>query len=358
LTDSDLISFSELTVLGIDLASKSWSDNGSAILSFTAGTEPVWTACRIEAILWPDMPLSPETLAKEIDQFMLTTRCHAVSIDGPQGWKDPLATQRPQNRRLCESEAQTPGKTRVMGVVVPHTYTPWVTFCIAVFDALLDRPHVILVNDSERVRLDLPPVGSYYLLECFPTLTWRTSGLKLLPGHSNASPDIVESFALMLRERFGLPMTAITRGHDHLQAVVAALPAAALLGGPCDAVPRGEPGHEEPGSANTPAHRVEGLIWDAVPRGSANSALVGKTKYIVPIGYVPKRRSAPAKQHIPRVLRECLCGCRGIPKRGRFLQGHDMKLKSALIHRIKHGDESARDELRQLGWERFAPTRE
>lgn len=355
------VSANELTVLGIDLASRSWRDVGSAILSFTSGNEPAWTVCRTNVIAWPNTPLFPEAIAREIDRFVLKTGVSAVSIDGPQGWRDPHAVPRAGVGRLCEYEVRAQGKARLFGMVTPHTFTSWFTFSIAVFHTLLNHSHVVLANDRERFRLEAPPPGHYYLLECLPTSIWRTSGLTPLPGHANASPDIVESCALILRERFELPMTAVTREHDHLQAVVAALPAAALLGGPCEAVPRGEAAHDEPATARTPEHRVEGLIWDARPYGSANIPLSKEDHGSRHRGRTSNGSEASSPMmtegysHPPH---ECMCGCGGRPKGGRFLRGHDAKLKSALLRRIAQGDESARDGLRQLGWERFAPKRE
>ena len=64
---------------------------------------------------------------------------------------------------------------------------------------------------------------------------------------------------MRLVDAYSLPSGAITRNHDHLQAVVAALPAAGLLGGPAQAVARGEPARQ------TDKALVEGLIWDAAP---------------------------------------------------------------------------------------------
>jgi hypothetical protein len=74
--------------------------------------------------------------------------------------------------------------------------------------------------------------------------------------------------ARALWERYGLPDWIGLDHHDHLQAVVAALSAAALLGGPCLAIPRGEAAHVLAASA-VPAYVVEGLIWDAKPLAGA-----------------------------------------------------------------------------------------
>ena len=60
-------------------------------------------------------------------------------------------------------------------------------------------------------------------------------------------------------EVYSLPSSAITRNHDHLQAVVAALPAIGLLGGPARVHARGEAARLVDGVL------VEGFIWDAAP---------------------------------------------------------------------------------------------
>src|SRR6266446_7613258 len=47
---------------------------------------------------------------------------------------------------------------------------------------------------------------------------------------------------------------------------------------------------------------------------------------------------------------ECLCGCGGRTKGGRFLPGHDAKLKKALIAEARAGKKRARNKLEKLGW--------
>lgn len=49
----------------------------------------------------------------------------------------------------------------------------------------------------------------------------------------------------------------------------------------------------------------------------------------------------------------CLCGCGAFPKsrRGRWLQGHDAKHKSQLLHQVRHyADWGAADELIRRKW--------
>lgn len=350
----------ERVVVGIDLASRTWGDVGSAILSFTVGANEGWQRCHTDVIRWPDGPLTPPALVASLDQFARGVGACAVSIDGPQGWRDPHAAPRKGAGRRCEYEARTPGKTGVFGQVFPGTYLGWVAFSIAVFDGLLALPHVTLVNDPAAIRLDPLPARHYYVLECFPTSTWRTSGMVSLPGHQKAPPPIVRAYAEALQQRYRMPPTMLTDRHDHLQAVVAALPAAGLLGGPCTVVARGEPAGDMPAGPASAEHRIEGLIWDAAPTGEdpaatttpgriAGSSAVGAEPHTV-AGRDPAGRNARSAQSGVQVTRECLCGCGGTPRRGQFLPGHDAKLKSALHRRARGGDIAALEELERRGW--------
>jgi hypothetical protein len=140
----------------------------------------------------------------------------------------------------------------------------WITFCIEVFALLVRRPTVTLVNTPDFHALPHPAAGHYYVLECFPTSTWRTAALPTLPGKSRCTPATITAHATALRDRFNLPEFT-TQDHDDLQAIVAALPAAGLLGAPCQAIARGVPGQPCSPNINQPTHWVEGLIWDAIP---------------------------------------------------------------------------------------------
>lgn len=50
--------------------------------------------------------------------------------------------------------------------------------------------------------------------------------------------------------------------------------------------------------------------------------------------------------------RDCECACGGKTRGGRFIPGHDAKLKSVLLKKSAGGDTAATDELRRRGWER------
>lgn len=242
-------------VLGIDLACRTWNDIGSALIRFD---DRHFMETVPGAIGWPREDLTPAAVARTVDAFARRHDVMAVSMDGPQGWRDPAApAHRPGVGRASEYATRTPGKTGPQGVAFPSTFLRWIRFSIDVFDALLRHSDVALVNHGpEDVH---PRSAGYWLTECFPTSTWRTSGLDPLPGHRRAPPDVVERFARRLAGAFVLPASAVTRDHDDLQAVVAALPAVGLLGGPAKAYARGEPARSVGGVL------VEGFIWDAAP---------------------------------------------------------------------------------------------
>lgn len=258
-----------LRVGGLDLASRSWGANGTAQIAFETGMPAAWVSCDVDTVRWPSgRTLTPQELAGVIDRWALDSALAAVAIDGPQAWRDPDAESRPGVGRWCELEARTPGKTGRFGQCFPATYTAWVQFSIEVFELLLRRPHVISVDNSVPTPREPPSPGRYYVLECFPTSTWRASGLLPLPGHAKADASRVRASAATLWRRFGLPDWRELDHHDHLQAVVAAVAAAAVVGGPARALPRGLPlrrASSRPGQ--WPEHWIEGTIWDARPAG-------------------------------------------------------------------------------------------
>lgn len=259
-------------VLGIDLASKSWTDTGSAVLSFQAGDSPAWESIDYGCIAWPKLEVAPKAMADVIDKFARKNSVHAVSMDGPQGWREPEAGDRKGVGRWCEYEAKCQGKTgRIDGQCFPNQQRSWMAFCIEVFGELIRTGRAEPVNEPEARALEPLGGGRYWLLECNPTSIWKTSGLKPLPGKRKVgkNPEEMASWARVLGERYGIPGLEKWQGsHDDLQAVVAALPGASLLGGPCKPHSRGKSGWQVESKGNAPRHRVEGLIWDCAPEGS------------------------------------------------------------------------------------------
>jgi hypothetical protein len=244
-----------ISVLGVDLSSKEWSSNGTAVLSFEDGA---WGAVNVAPVTWPSAAISPLALAGAIDDFAMQQGISAISLDGPQAWRDPAAAIDKQGHgRACEKGARTPAKTGPKGIVKPSTQVGWVTFAIAVFDSLLARRHVRLANNPAGLASP-PEQGTYYVLECFPTSTWKASGLTPLPG-KRRRPGLAR-YVDSLCALYGLPRSAALTSHDDLQAIVAGLPAAALLGAPARAIAHGRP------AWRIDDDWIEGLIWDAQPR--------------------------------------------------------------------------------------------
>ena len=202
----------------------------------------------VDVVPWPETgrPSAAE-LARAIDGFARANEIRAVSIDGPQAWRDPRRPPSEGVGRACERATRTPGKTGA-GRTFPENYLAWTTLSLELFAALRALPGVE-VADSEDAR-----AASYLVLECFPTSTWRSLGLTPLPAKARR-PDLAR-WRAALRERIALEIPA-DASHDELQAVLAALPAAALLGGPLRAVAHGVP------SSSVDGVSVEGLIWDA-----------------------------------------------------------------------------------------------
>lgn len=253
-----------LTVLGIDLASATWRDNGSAQLVIDSDAVRRVTP---GAIAWPDRPLSPDALADAIDTHMRGRGICAVALDGPQGWRDPETPDGTRGvGRRCELACQTQGKTGPYGVTYPRTQRRWIEFSIAVFDSLLARPGVVLVNAGPVS----PPSDGYLVLECFPTSAWRSSGITPLPG--KARRPRLSPYADALSRAYALPPFEVT-SHDDLQAVVAALCAAGVVGGPLTAHARGRAAFSSVHPDGV-GRRVEGIIWDVEPTGGPANEMV------------------------------------------------------------------------------------
>lgn len=248
--------------LGIDVASAEWSANGSALIEIDPGSR-AFTRVATGVIEWPAGPLTPAHLADAIDACARAGGIGAVGLDGPQGFRDPeTPAGTPGVGRRCEYACKTQGKTGVHPVTYPGNQRAWMEFCVELFDELLAKPGVVLANAPASV----PPDRGYLLLEVFPTSTWRKAGLTPLPGKGK-HPGL-KSFTAALSRAFQLPefTPSTPKTHDDLQAVVAALPAAVLLGGSGVAIPSGVSatlGLDADGRSR----RHEGYIWDATPPG-------------------------------------------------------------------------------------------
>ena len=227
-----------LTVLGVDLASARWQDNGVAKLTFRVdGDGAAWVGARLGASR-PTGAVTATKVAQWIDSLARGSSA-AVSLDGPQGWRSPTTpvSARGVGRR-SDLAARTQGKCGVRGTCFPGTQLRWFTFSIEVFEHLLGLPGVRLANDIETTSLS-PLSDGYWLIESYPTSVWRTSGLAPLPGKSRATPEGTRAALTTLATTYGFTVetSSDSLSHDDVQALAAALPAVALLGGPAIAVP-------------------------------------------------------------------------------------------------------------------------
>lgn len=273
MSGSDL---AEYRVIGIDVSSRDWSENGLALLAFTTDP-PGWN--RITAPLsWgqhAQQPLTADTLAAAVIELAAEFQIAAVALDGPLGWRDPAENSHPGVSRACEYAARCQSKTGSFGRVYPGTQLRWTQFCTQLTEHLLSSGHAQLtpqaltmtsVSSASRNSPSQPglPQSRFYLLETYPTATWKQNGLPPLPGKGRLRQQAcpLGEYYARLAARFALPESTDWRGsHDDLQAVVAALPAAAFLGGPGHPIAFGVPPRWIPASGQTPAHQAEGLLW-------------------------------------------------------------------------------------------------
>ncbi len=247
-------------VLGIDVASRSWKDVGVAVVESTTSG---WRRVTVDEFSEPT-GRTAQSLADAIDALARRLECDAVILDGPQGWRDPAAADRPGVGRACEYSTRTQGKVGVFGSCYPRPQLSWVQVSTDTFAALLRKQGVALAN-AAPLPYARPP-GGYWVMECFPTQTWRSLAIRPLPGKSRTASAGVEVWARALWRCLQLPPPVPPLSHDQLQAVVACLPAAAALGGPLRPRVHGEAAR----SVSLPVdHSIEGYIWDVERESTA-----------------------------------------------------------------------------------------
>jgi hypothetical protein len=199
-----------VAVLSVDLANKSYDDIGVVILRQQQG--------RIRVALLPVALTggpSPDVLAGFLNMHAETAGIRILLLDGPQGWM-ALGTGLAHSRR-CERELNTPAKTGLPGSVKPANYLGFVTFSIAVFDALTDRGWKRLPSLHSPIAS-----GTRILIESFPLSAWRALGLRPLPAKGKCKQKDLDDCLAALKAIVPLEMPGIPN-HDQLQAVVAGL---------------------------------------------------------------------------------------------------------------------------------------
>lgn len=206
-----------MTAVSVDLAYKSYSDFGVAIL------EPLEVGVRCEFLELTkrggSVDPAPAAVAEYCIELCEKHSANLLLLDGPQAWKDP--DNGLEHSRVCERLLNTPAKTGVPGHVKPRNYAPFVIFSITVFDELAQRGWPRLDPQARG------PSGSPAAIESFPLGAWRALGIPVLPAKRRASVTDVRSRFQTLCDTHLLRASA-EPNHDQLQALVAGLAGVAL----------------------------------------------------------------------------------------------------------------------------------
>ncbi len=200
-----------MSVVSLDLAAKSYTDNGLALVR---GDETL--KCEfLDVASYLDGAPNARDLADFLDSIAKRSNASCILIDGPQAWK--LADNGLEHQRVCEKALHTPGKTGEPGIVKPASWTRFVEFSIELFDALDERGWPRLPDRSMTHSKH-----SGFALESFPTAAWRGVGLKTLPSKAKAGPAEVQAQLDRLCRIFPVEV-AREPSHDEMQALVAAI---------------------------------------------------------------------------------------------------------------------------------------
>jgi len=137
----------EVSVVSLDLAARSWADNGLAVLRLSAGR----AACELVSLrgALAGAPAA-EPLAAHLSDLASTVGARVILVDRPQGWKFPHTEL--LHQRVCEKALHTPGKTGLPGDVRPRPWTRFVRLSVELFDALasLGWPRLARAGGSTR----------------------------------------------------------------------------------------------------------------------------------------------------------------------------------------------------------------
>ena len=206
-----------MTVISVDLAYKDYRDIGIAMLTAADGA----VECTFVGLPLRGEP-DPYELAAWLSDLAAARAGRLLLLDGPQGWRD--AANGLSCSRVCERQLNTPAKSGLPGEVKPANYGPFVSFSIAVFDALNEMGWVRLVDPAKQRG------NETLALESFPLSAWRSLGMSPLPSKRRARAEDMSSRARLLAERFRLRFSS-TPNHDELQALVAGLAGPPFLQG-------------------------------------------------------------------------------------------------------------------------------
>jgi len=205
------------TIVSVDLAYTSYDNVGVVVITSS-------NAVTVEPF---KIPLSgiPDAskLAHWLADLCVQRSARLMFLDGPQGWRDPGAGG--THSRACESKLNAPAKTGLPGAVKPANYGPFVTFSIAVFDALE------ALGWRRMTAIDDVFVGNENIaVESFPLSAWRSLKIPQLPSKAKSKDHDMARCVAALRAIVPLSIAA-SLDHDELQALVGGIAGLAGLPG-------------------------------------------------------------------------------------------------------------------------------
>jgi hypothetical protein len=186
-----------MSVLSVDLSIRSWSDLGVVLLE----QKGALIACEI--FPWPEPHTPPVVeLAQRLNAVCEQRRAGVLMLDGPQAWRS--------------SEPAVPGLTH------STTYDRFVSYCLALYDALgrlgWRRLAALQGQDAPTSKI---------LVESYPDTSWRTMGIPVLPARANCRVShLAEAYAALTMQ---VPITTSQPpNYGQLQAIVGGLQGLAI----------------------------------------------------------------------------------------------------------------------------------
>ena len=210
-----------MPVISVDLAYKRYTDIGIVTITRTSrGLD-----CRfVSPPDFPDPP-QPNALAEWLNCRAEEAQAFTLMLDGPQGWKDPANGL--VHSRVCERVLNAPAKTGLCGVVKPANYLPFVSFSIAVFDAL----GTLGWKRLAFFPANAPSASDRIVVESLPLSAWRLLGIPILPAKARAGPHHISDRLSQLRQLRALALSTDLPTHDQLQALVSGIAAESFSAG-------------------------------------------------------------------------------------------------------------------------------
>lgn len=215
----------ESAILSIDLAVKSYSDFGFALLRKDRGKIST-SFFRAGQIGLSGAPI-PDELAKKLASFCRNENIGVLVIDGPQGWKKPDSAL---PFRRADFEAKAPAKVCEREVVKPATYLSFVKFSTKLFFLLASDESFELFSDTKPMCISSRSTR-ILLCESLPYATWKLLGEKPLPRKKKCSEAEIATRYLGVCRKFSLKKANKILSHDELQALVGALAGIHILEG-------------------------------------------------------------------------------------------------------------------------------